>query len=422
MRDDITDLFAQAAVTPELNVQAEFRRRRLENGDLGLKFDPALVDSGFERDLDQDIGRFGARYSPTPASDIVYSFIYSKRHQKNDFGDTGDAPRTTRQKGAQNQIQYIARSESANAVAGLAYYNVDTKNEGRGIRHTTWTDRSAYVYTNFDMKKDCSLTLGVSYNDFNQVSGDVNALSPKTGVRCDLSERLRLRLAGLRVVKPPLITNQTIEPTQVAGFNQFYDDYSGTKAWLFGIGLDARATDSVYTGAELTYRELDELYSPKETTADADEKSARSYIYWAALRHWAIASGATFNIIDVEGFDAADRVKTFTAPFSVIYFHPSGLFASAGPTYVWQDVQTGRTARRFGDSSRPEGKSDYFLVDAAIGYRLPERYGIASISFLNMTNERFRYLDNEFRTPVDVPVISRFIPERTILGRLTLSF
>ncbi len=64
------DLFAQAAVTPDLNVQAEFRRRRVENGDLGLNFDPALVSSGFERDLDQDTGRFGARYSPTPQSDI----------------------------------------------------------------------------------------------------------------------------------------------------------------------------------------------------------------------------------------------------------------------------------------------------------------------------------------------------------------
>ena len=90
LRDDISDLFAQAAVTPELNVQAEFRRRRVETGDLGLFFDPLLRRKpGFERDLDQDTGRFGARYSPTPQSDIIYSFIYSKRHEKNDFGNVG---------------------------------------------------------------------------------------------------------------------------------------------------------------------------------------------------------------------------------------------------------------------------------------------------------------------------------------------
>ena len=90
MRNDITDLFAQAAVTPDLNVQAEFRRRRLENGALGLAFRPRPgVIPGFERDLYQDTGRFGARYSPTPQSDIIYSFIYSKRHSKMDRGDAG---------------------------------------------------------------------------------------------------------------------------------------------------------------------------------------------------------------------------------------------------------------------------------------------------------------------------------------------
>jgi tetratricopeptide (TPR) repeat protein len=103
LRDDISDLFAQAAITPDLNVQAEFRRRRVENGDLALSFDPDSVTSGFERDLDQDTGRFGARYSPTPQSDIIYSFIYSKRHEKFDYGDEGVDLRA-HQKGSQNEI------------------------------------------------------------------------------------------------------------------------------------------------------------------------------------------------------------------------------------------------------------------------------------------------------------------------------
>jgi hypothetical protein len=292
---------------------------------------------------------------------------------------------------------------------------VDTKLNFPEIEHTTWKDRSAYLYTNFDMQ-NCSLTLGGGYDDYNDnVSADVRAFSPKTGVRCDLSERLRLRLAALRAVKPALVTNQTIQPTQVAGFNQFYDDFNGTKAWLFGVGLDSRPINSLYTGLELIYRELDQPFesrSRKEFSSGADEKSARPYIYWTPMDQWAIVSGMTFNLIKLEGFSPADRIKTLTVPLSVNYFHPSGFFASAGPTYVWQDVKN--------NTGQPEGKSDFFLIDASIGYRLPKRYGIASLSFLNVTNERFKYLDNDFRTNTDAPVINMFIPERTILGRLTL--
>ncbi len=77
---------------------------------------------------------------------------------------------------------------------------------------------------------------------------------------CDLSDRLRLRLAALRAVKPALVTNQTIQPTQVAGFNQFYDDFNGTKAWLFGTRLQiSDRSISLYTGTEFMYRELDHL-------------------------------------------------------------------------------------------------------------------------------------------------------------------
>jgi hypothetical protein len=214
LRDDISDLFAQAALTPDLNVQAEFRRRRLENGDVALNFDPAPLSPGFERDLDQDTVRFGARYSPTPQSHIIYSFIYGKRHEKFDFGPEGAVDKI-HQNGSQNEVQYITGSESTNAVAGFAYYNVDTKTERKNVESTTWKDRRAYLYTTTDIQNDCSFTLGVSYDDYNDMSGDVKALSPKTGVRCYLSDALQVRLSALRAVKPALVTNQTIEPPRL---------------------------------------------------------------------------------------------------------------------------------------------------------------------------------------------------------------
>ena len=49
-----------------------------------------------------------------------------------------------------------------------------------------------------------------------------------------------VRAAVFRTLKRELISNQTIEPTQVAGFNQFFDDVNGTDAWRYGVGIDQK--------------------------------------------------------------------------------------------------------------------------------------------------------------------------------------
>ena len=45
--------------------------------------------------------------------------------------------------------------------------------------------------------------------------------------------------------------------TQVAGFNQFYDDYEATDTWVYGVALDQKFPKDVYFGAEFSYRDLD---------------------------------------------------------------------------------------------------------------------------------------------------------------------
>ena len=69
-----------------------------------------------------------------------------------------------------------------------------------------------------------------------------------------------------------------------------------------------------------------------------------------------------------------------------------------------------------------EGKDDFFIVDAAIGWRIPNRLGIVSLEVRNLFDEEFKYQDDSFREFRDEPSIGPYIPDRTILGRLTLSF
>ena len=59
-----------------------------------------------------------------------------------------------------------------------------------------------------------------------------------------------------RVLKRKLITDQTLEPTQVAGFNQFFDDINGTEAWRYGVAIDQKFTKEIFGGIEYSGRNL----------------------------------------------------------------------------------------------------------------------------------------------------------------------
>jgi outer membrane receptor protein involved in Fe transport len=65
---------------------------------------------------------------------------------------------------------------------------------------------------------------------------------------------------------------------------------------------------------------------------------------------------------------------------------------------------------------------DFFVLDTAIGYRLPKRRGIISLEVKNLLNEDFLFQDLEFRTSDPFMVARDFIPDRAILLRITLNF
>ena len=100
-------------------------------------------------------------------------------------------------------------------------------------------------------------TLGASFDALNRTNlPDKEKFNPKFGVTMDLSKSTLVRLAAFTGKKRVLLADQTIEPTNVAGFNQFFDDADGAEYVLYGVGLDHKINDTVYGGAEFFYREL----------------------------------------------------------------------------------------------------------------------------------------------------------------------
>jgi hypothetical protein len=61
--------------------------------------------------------------------------------------------------------------------------------------------------------------------------------------------------------------------------------------------------------------------------------------------------------------------------------------------------------------------SDSFVVlDAALGYRFPKRFGLVTVEVNNLFDQRFNFMDVD---PTNSTISN---DERVILGRLTLTF
>lgn len=283
-----------------------------------------------------------------------------------------------------------------------------------------------YAYSQINYVNWATLTIGGSTDFFDGVIVERDQLNPKVGVTLNPFRDTTLRAAIFRTLTRRLISDQTIEPTQVAGFNQFFDDAEGTEAWRYGIGVDQRFLPTLFAGGEISKRDLEVPFLQIDIDDDGDPQTrkrkvdwneylARAYLYWTP-HSWLAVSGEY-------QFERFDRSKKFVAgikelnthrlPVGINLFHPSGWSVRVKATYVDQQ----------GDFQPQGAEEDFFVsrnqrfwvVDAAVRYRLPSRLGFITIEARNLLDERFRFQDTD-------PANPQIQPARSILVRLTLAF
>jgi hypothetical protein len=464
LEQNISNVFAQAAITPDLNVQVELRRRRTENGDLEILFDPDIYSPNLQQDVDQDSARIGLRYSPTPRSTFLVSFIYTDRNEKtNDtvfnsnpglpfpfLGVTSYLKPHSNQEVPQGEAQYVYNDDVFNSTTGFMGYGADTSLTEKSTEvfdlavppftftqpfkdqtHLTILQKTAYNYTNVTYPDNVIWTVGLAYDKYDEDNINEEKISPKLGVQWNITDDIRLRGAAFRTLKPALVASRTLQPTQVAGFDQFYDDINGTVADRYALGLDARITGDIRVGAEASWREVGQpsnVPGGTSKTFNSHEEFYRAYAYWTPYENWAVTSEISYDYYNRQKeplyTNTPKYVKTFMVPVGVRYFSETGFFAGAATTFVRQDVKRLQTAPVIvNGGNRSEGDDSFVTVDASVGYRFPNRRGLISLAVNNIFDNGFRYQDNSYREFGEGrPTVSRFIPERTILARLTLNF
>lgn len=451
LNQQIYDIFAQTAVSPEFNVQVEFRRRVSKEGDLAFNFDPAEFQRDKTNHREQDTTRLGLRYTPEKNSNFLFSYIHSDRTQREQVGAVPIDPTTTvssdlkgNDAGDQYEGQYLYQGERLNVVAGFAHSQVAKRDSGAvtffdttypdpivitdasrgGIQHT-----SGYLYGRLRFPSPFTWTLGFNYADYQEGLVSVSSFNPKLGVRWDLTEDFRLRAATFTTVKPALVNNRTIEPTQVAGFNQFFDDHNGTKSTTYAGGFDWRLTRDLFLGGEISWRRLDDpllKFTPDGNQAadfeDRREEVHSLYLFWTPDERWAAKAQFVYDRYRIESGVLTESgqnpevSETLSAPITLSYFHPTGFFGRLGGSYVHQTVLRAATA------PQGSGNDSFFLMDADLGYRLPRRLGAVSVGVKNLLDSRFRYQDDSYREFRDEPATGPYFPDRIVMGRIVLNF
>jgi tetratricopeptide (TPR) repeat protein len=448
-KDTIANVFLQHDLSPSTSIQVEYRYRQTDFGDLLLAFSPESVFPNQRFESKSNTLRLGARHSFSPSSLLLGSFIYRDsefRETQQPFPQPGvllyDLNQPD-QRGMGGELQHLFRSTHFNLTTGIGYVDVDDEvkqllifgppfipgppltpptievpgSTDLGLKHG-----NAYGYFNVDLVDNMTLTIGASYDrvDSEYLNEVKKQFNPKVGITWNPLPQTTVRAAAFRTLNRTLVTQQTLEPTQVAGFNQFFDDFDLTTSRRYGLAVDQKFSTSLYGGLEFSRRESKVPYldftadaaTPPTKETDWDEDMVRSYLYWTPHEWLALRVEYMFERLEREepSFGAIDS-KTHKVPMGVSFFHPSGVGASFTASYYSQD---GKFGGYYATDPIEKGESDFWLVDLALNYRLPKRYGIVSVGATNLFDKEFQFFDSDLNN-------ASIQPGRTIFGAVTIA-
>ena len=277
-RDNIADAFLQFELSPQTSIQGEYRYRDAETGDLLQVFFPEDARFNLRNTEERNTYRLGVRHSFSPNSIFLGSFMYADAEFRVKDEDPGffQVELKRPEDAYSGELQHHFRSQYVDLVSGVGYFDIDGRIDATTFlpptdvfRETTSTDLqhlNLYLYSYIKPLRNLTFTLGASGDITDGDSPDVadqEEFNPKFGVMWSPFKNTSLCAAAFRVFKRTLITDQTVEPTQVAGFNQFFDEINGTKYWRYGVGIDQKFPGNIFGGVEFSRIGLESPNNPR---------------------------------------------------------------------------------------------------------------------------------------------------------------
>jgi tetratricopeptide (TPR) repeat protein len=449
----------QYQLTPSDTLSLETIQFESQEGDTALRFNPNVADPDAKRDLDSFTQRIGWHHHFGPGSDLIAQGLYLHRDFRFvDLNEASPVPFVSRQNRTTEIHTEALRGDAQHiwdtpwlslVVGGSVVDGEDTKQESTRFfpsfggqfripsRGTTPANsQRGYLYSTWHLGPNVDLTAGASYArvEFSELSiapsdNETSAreeLDPKLGLVLRLTPSTTLRSAYYETLGAAGSADlETIEPTQVAGFNQLFDEQPGARTRGAGLGLDQKIAKWTYAGVEALWRESGWSYGADSQPAlrggadnfifplEAREQLLRAHLY--QVLHRTTTFTVEYTLVDHQDDSSAlgdrtdDSSLTHRVRLGLNYFHPRGWFAGAGGTWRHQTLDDFEPA-----DGVLNGQRDFWIVDATIGYQFPKRTGYVALAFNNLFDQDFRY------QPVGID--QRFFPDFSVNMRLFLNF
>jgi len=299
-------------------------------------------------------------------------------------------------------------------------------------------DHSVWLYANLTPIPGLRLTLGGVFDQLSTTVDRIETLNrsefdPKLGISFDVLSGTTLRAGWFTTLKRPLIgdlsfrSGQTIEPTQIVGFNQLFDDPAGTKTRRWGAAIDQKlpnpffASDTLLLGAEWSQRQLSVPINVTDPSTGLPtivepgwkERYGRAYLSWLLNEQLAFNAAVEYEALDRSllgaDLDGFVNVQLLRAPVELRYFDPNGLLGLVRTTIVREqgqffDVTNGTVS---------PGKGTFATLDLGIGWRYPGRPLIATFEAQNVLDSHFHFQETDLLN-------QRIFARRTFLARVAL--
>jgi len=435
--------FVEVAPTERDTIQLNAIFADRDTGDLPLRQVPVNFFPETIATDEWNIG-LGWHHKFSPATDLAVSGIWNDTRQTVNFAGlgTGEAQLT----GPQFEAQTVTRHRHWSWIGGAGIFdgNFDAKQQGEGVEKFG----NVYAYAKIRDLGPVELTAGLAAEGIDAPTGLLPPrdsfvgtssvtfsdwhLSPKVGATATFKSGTTVRAAVFSKMASSIGRLQTLEPTQVSGFNQFHEDVGGTRSWNYGLGVDQKF-GIVFFGASWLRRDrtIPEATCPAPDqfsgcagvagTVLVDREShddlANAYVnvligkLVAASIDWDL-DNRRFNTTTMSPlFLFQDRFATQRIRPQVRVFLPIGFFASVAGSHYDQEVD------QFDDltsSARTTVKADFWTVDAAVGWRLPRRLGSISLEGSNLTDEQFAFYEQSLQ--------ENLIPARRVTLRADFAF
>ncbi|HID82597.1 MAG TPA: TonB-dependent receptor [Thiotrichales bacterium] len=445
LEKDTLTAFAQFDITPDTMIQVEYTDDDQKNGDLNQHFFTDLFSNpDFKAEAERQDIRLGIRHQLSPGSLILGNILHSDNTFDQEFGFINTLADDKLDNG---ELQWISTFNDIKTIIGGSATDFESIITGGGNITVEQEYNRFYLYAFVPIMQEVKLTIGATYTTFDETvnrafnlpNGDVLSLpsedkdedqiNPKLGITWDITPATTLRLSAFREARR-FDDDLTLEPTQISGFNQIFNDFSSkviVDSKRYGFAIDHKINLNLYTGFSV----LSADRSSEANTAtgekrlfDSNRELAEGYLYYTPNKNISVKVD-----FDYENYSEPKEafppnilsLKTYRVPVGIKYYHSDKLSTEILATYYNQNG-----SYLLPDQTEITGQDNFWLFDSSITYNLPNRIGKITLGGKNIFNTSFNYEDRSnntaFLSSKQDTNFYELSPERIIYGKFILHF